>query len=417
MQKWINFLRGSLRVEVTGAFPERFVNLCAQHGVAFWALEWPDATTLRLQAAGSERRRLEQFARRVMCEITIQRREGLPYFLAGFRRRYALLVGLALSLCVVGVLSRFVLTVEVSGNRTIPTAAILEEMKRLGVRPGAYGPAINENQVCNEALLRLKELAWISVNLHGTRAEVLVKERDPKPEIVDEGIPTHVVADASGIITHMEVLSGQPRFQEGDTVVAGEIVISGVIDLEEPLYSPIDMGTLTVHAAGRVYARTWRTLSAVIPLEASVKEYTGAQTDRWSLLILGQRVQFYKNGGISYERYDKIKTNHTLTLPGARTMPLTLVRERIREYQPAPAAIDPEAAEQLLCSRLEQRLKERARLHEGQVLNTDFTAVRNEGLLTVTLTAECSEQIGKTVEFEGQLGRYQPGQTAGVPAT
>ena len=44
---------------------------------------------------------------------------------------------------------------------------------------------------------------------------------------------------------------------------------------------------------------------------------------------------------------------------------------------------------------------------EGEVLQTDFTAVRQNGLLTVTLVAECSEQIGKTVEFEGQVGRNE----------
>ena len=411
MQKWINFLRGSVQVEVTGAFPERFLNLCAQDGVAFWALEWPDGNTLRLRAAAEERKRLEQLARKVMCDITIQKRSGLPYFLARFRRRYALLAGLALSLCVVGVLSRFILTVEVQGNETVSTAVILEEMKRLGVRPGAYGPAIKENQVCNEALLSLKELVWISVNLHGTRAEVLVKERTPKPEIVDESVPTHVVADGSGIITHMEVLSGQALFQEGDTVVEGEVVISGIIDLEEPLYSEIDMGTLTVHAAGRVYARTWRTLTAVIPLEATVKEYTGAQTDRWSLFLLGHRLQFYKNGGISYERYDKIKNDRTWILSGGRVMPLTLTQETVREYDLTTATIDPDAAEELLRSRLLKRLDEELTQREGEVLDTDFTAVRSEGMLTVTLVAECKEQIGKSVEFEGELGRHQPGQT------
>ena len=35
MQAIINFLRGSVLFTVTGAFPERFLNLCAQAGVGF----------------------------------------------------------------------------------------------------------------------------------------------------------------------------------------------------------------------------------------------------------------------------------------------------------------------------------------------------------------------------------------------
>ena len=411
MQNWVNFLRGSLWIQVTGAFPERFLNLCAQGGVIFWSPELPDQHTLRLRIARQEFTRTGELARRVGCEITVLERSGLPHFLHRFRRRYALLLGLALALCAVAVLSHFILTVEVSGNETVPTARILEELKRLGVRPGVYGPSIDENLVANEMRLALDDLSWIAVNLHGTRAEVLVAERTPKPAVVNERIPAHIVADGSGIITKMRVLNGQANYHVGDTVVEGDILISGVIDLEEPQYSTIDMGTLTVRAEGTVQARTWRTLTTVIPLEATVKTYSGQEIDRWSLTFFSQRLQFYKNGGISYERYDKITENHSLSLPGVGTLPVTLTREELREYGLAAAPIDPAAAEELLRARLEERLNARMADHEGQVVSTEFSSSQRNGLLTVTLTAECSEQIGKTLEFDGEIGRYQPGVT------
>lgn len=411
MQNWINFLRGSLRIEVTGAFPERFLNLCAQGGVAFWALELPDPHTLHLRIAQQETKKVQELARRVGCEITVLERSGLPHFLHRFRRRYALLLGLALALCAVAVLSRFVLTVDVSGNEAVSTERILEELKRLGVRPGAYGPSINENLVCNEALLALDELSWMSVNLHGTRAEVLVAERTPKPQVVDETVPAHIVADGAGIITKMKVLNGQAKFEVGGTVVEGEILISGVMDLEEPKYSTIDMGTLTVRAEGTVQARTWRTLTAVIPLEAAVKTYTGQETTRRSLTFFSHRLQFYKNGGISYERYDKIAESRSLTLPGVGRLPVALTKETLQEYDLADAPIDPEAAETLLRTHLEERLEELIAAHDGQVVSTEFSSSQRDGMLTVTLTAECSEQIGKTMEFDGEVGRWRPGST------
>ena len=60
--------------------------------------------------------RLEKLAERVECEIAVEQRRGLPDFLLRFRARYAFLVGLVLALGAVAVLSRFVLTIEVSGN-------------------------------------------------------------------------------------------------------------------------------------------------------------------------------------------------------------------------------------------------------------------------------------------------------------
>ena len=411
MQNWINFLRGSLLVEVTGAFPERFLNLCAQGGVAFWALKLPDPYTLQLRIARKETGKVTELAHRVGCEIRTLEHAGLPHFLRRFRRRYALLLGFVLALCAVTVLSRFVLTVDVSGNETVPTARILEELRRLGVRPGVYGPSIDENLVCNEALLHLEELSWMAVNLHGTRAEVLVAERTRKPEVVNEKIPAHIVADASGIITKMRVLNGQAKFHVGDTVVEGDILISGIMDLEEPQYSTVDMGTLTVRSEGIVQARTWRTLTAVIPLETTVKVYTGEETTLRSLTFFSRRLQFYKNCGISYERYDKIAQTHSLPLPNGGILPVALTREKVREYDLATAPIDPQAAEELLRTQLEQRLNSLMAAHDGQVVSTAFSSSQRDGMLTVTLTAECREQIGKTLEFDGEIGRYQPGVT------
>ena len=36
LKRMVNALRGSVRLEVSGAFPERFLNLCAQRGIVFW---------------------------------------------------------------------------------------------------------------------------------------------------------------------------------------------------------------------------------------------------------------------------------------------------------------------------------------------------------------------------------------------
>ena len=48
LKRMVNALRGSVRLEVSGAFPERFLNLCAQRGIVFWNVEWLEATRLRL---------------------------------------------------------------------------------------------------------------------------------------------------------------------------------------------------------------------------------------------------------------------------------------------------------------------------------------------------------------------------------
>ena len=89
MHKLINFMRGSVRLEVTGAFPERFLNLCAQRGVQFWGVEWREDRVLRITVTRRDLRRAEALGERASCQVTRRKTGGVPFFLARFRKRYA----------------------------------------------------------------------------------------------------------------------------------------------------------------------------------------------------------------------------------------------------------------------------------------------------------------------------------------
>lgn len=392
----VNALRGSVRLEVEGAFPERFLNLCAQRGILFWNVEWMEATRLRLTVTRRGSRQAAALGERTLCTVTPAGRSGMPYFLARFKKRYAFWVGMGLSMAAVCVLSSFVLTIEVKGNTNVPTAQILTELRRQGLGIGTFGPGLDERTVGNKVLLQLPQLSWLSINLYGTRAEVLVREAVEAPELVDAQEYGSVVARASGIVTRVEALTGEAVVKVGNTVLEGETLISGTVHLEGPAYSDKpEIGQIQVRASGRVYARTWRTMAAQLPLEAQVKRYTGEETNLWSVTALGRRTDFFGKGGISFDRYDKISHTWTLTLPGGEEMPLAVQRETCRAYELETLAVEPDAAEAMLKERLLEALEEA--VGEGEIVSTEFSVETENGTLTVTLQAECREEIGTFV--------------------
>jgi similar to stage IV sporulation protein len=292
-----------------------------------------------------------------------------------------------------------VFVIDVEGNERVSSAEILSQLRQYGVKPGVYGPSIDRRELANQMLLGMRELSFFSLNLHGTRAEVIVRERAPKPELVDESKPTNVVSTATGIITNLEVRKGDPLVKKGDTVMEGEILISGLIDIQEAAYSNADLGTSLVHAQGRVDARTWRTLKAKIPLLAQVKQPTGEEESRWAVNLLGNRVKFYRNGGISFSKYDKITTTKTWVLSDGSILPISLEKETFRQYELLDEELEVEAAEVMLREALLNNL--RAYIgEEGEILRTDFVSRQVDGFLEVTLLAECSEQIGQMVLLE-----------------
>ena len=396
MKRAMHYMRGTVTVTAQGLFPERLLNLCGQEGVPCWGVEWADKRTLRLTTFRHKLPALGRLAERAGCQLSVQGRWGLPDFLGRFRRRYAFLIGLACSLAAVCVLSRFVLTIEVTGNETVSTARILSQLRQEGVRPGVYGPALDRKAVAQRALRELEELSWMSINLYGTRLEVVVREAVESPELVDDEGFYDVISEADGIITQVEPLAGEAAVREGDTVARGDVLISGLISIEPPVYSDQPVRYYETHARGRVWARTWRTLEAVIPLEAQVKRYTGEERTLWSLTVLDRRVDFYKNSSIPGAGYDKIKTVRQLALPGGRSLPMMLTAERFRAYETETVSVDRQAAQTLLEEELFARLQELVG-EDGQVLDAGYTARAAEGLLRVVLTAECREEIGVEV--------------------
>jgi similar to stage IV sporulation protein len=305
-------------------------------------------------------------------------------------------VGLGLSLCAVAFLSQFILTIQVTGNERVPTAVVLSQLRRSGVRVGVYGPGLDRKQIAQEALLELDDLAWMGINLHGTRLEVIVRETIEPPERVDEDDFFDIVAETDGVILRIEPELGDEMVEKNSVVAAGDILISGTVTMEPPIYSDLPARYYQVHARGRVWAKTWRTLTAAIPLEAEVKAYTGAEQNRWFVEILGRSIEIFGNSSFSGGKYDKITTVWQARLPNGTPLPLTLRRERQRAYETAQRTVDETAAREMLETRLSDRLT--ALLGDtGQAEETGFSTAAENGLLKVTLTARCQEEIGKEV--------------------
>ena len=400
MKRLFKFFRGTVVLTMVGPFPERLINLCAQERIDFWAVSWADEHTICFTIHRRHLPALRTLAQRVNCEVTVRGSSGLPDFLLRFRRRYAFLCGLTLALCAVAVLSRFVLTIEVTGNQRLPTAVILTQLRQLGVMPGVYGPSIDRRQVAEQVTLALEDLAWMGINLHGTRLEVIVRETVQAPARIDESGYFHVVAEADGMVTRVEAELGDALVKAGDTVLAGEVLISGTVTLKAPAYSGLADQYYQTHARGRVWARTWRTITAAIPLQAQVKEYTGRKKTSWSVQVLGRRISLF-GGEQGWTHVEKNIRASRAVLPGGNALPITVICQTLREYQLGQVAVNFDAAHAMLEEELERRLQTLIG-DTGSVETVSYTARVVKGMLHVTLQAECQEEIGR--ELAGDSG-------------
>ena len=394
MRKLVNYLRGMIRIEVSGAFPERVVNLCAQNRVEFWAVEWPNEHTVRMSIRARGLKEAQRFSEKTDCELRIEWSRGVPQFLSLFRQRYGFLAGLTLALLTVAILSGFVLSIEITGNERVSDAEILQQLQRHGLRVGVYAPALDRRQMEQEILLELKDLSWMTINLKGTRVEVQVLETTQAPERIDERGFYHIVSRADGIVTGIEPELGDALVREGDIVGKGDVLISGTVTLEPPKYSDLPARYYQTHARGRVWARTWHQFTTVIPETAQVKRWSGQEKTCHAIIFFGTRVEFFGNSSISDGLYDKITSVRQAVLPGGIAVPIWIVEERYRGYEMQAVCIDRDAAADMIKEEVGKHLKALAG-EDGSVLTATFETRITDGMIRVNVVGECLEEIGQ----------------------
>ena len=382
--RWVDFARGTARLRITGAYPQDVLNRLAARNIPFWDILRRDGMCLELTVYRTHLPRCRSAAGRAMCDLEVLSLHGVRALLYGLRRRPALCVGLILTLAMALWSQRYVWTLEVQGNEAVPSEEILRTLSELGVSVGTVRSEIDPQRLENRMLDRIPELSWFTVNANSTRATVLVRERIPKPEIVDPHQPANVVASRPGLIETMEVYDGMALAEPGQTVVTGQLLVSGL--------TASFRATVLHHAMAEVYARTWRESEIITPKNVTEKVPTDREETVWRLLIGNKFMKICGNSGISAEPCDKMITTCSLKLPGGITLPIALEKTVCRYYTSAAAVREPEALRQRLLQRYTQWL--RSDMVAGQIRSLDGTLSEEAAVWRLQVMCECTEQIG-----------------------
>lgn len=403
LEKVTNRLKGQVRIHVTAAFPERVLNLCGARNLAFWDVQWISATEFECTLSRQDCAALRQSAEHLNCAISTKTRAGVPFLLGRLRRRHVLAAGMCACALLVFVGSFFIWDFEITGNQTVPDEEILRALEKNGVGLGTFCLSVDQAELRNHVLLDLPKLSWIAVNVSGCKAHVQIRERVPKPELLNRQIPSNLVARRDGVVTRVEAWNGEKLVLPGTTVESGQILISGVQDTGT-------FGARLVAGIGKVYARTWYRLSTEIPLNVEKKVYLDGARRRFSLIFGTKRIKFYGNGSYSTGRYDKI-TRRTPLRPFGLPTPLTAETECFVPYavvrETLPAAEAQKRGRKILEEYLRSLLD-----GEGKISSVLCAASRRGDTLTVTLNAECTEQIGrKEPVYTEQNADGTPAQT------
>ncbi len=388
MQQFVNFFWGTVRVTLTSEYPERFINVCAQHNIALWDIQRVDTVTLKATMRRDMYPKLAQFQGRGIGDIVVEKQAGVPMFLRRFRKRYALLAGLLITIVGLFALSRYIWEIDVVGNSRVSSTAILRELQDLEVGIGTYKYSIRSDELENQMILKLPELEWLSINVSGSHATVEVREKRPKPDIIPESVPCNVLAAKSGVVQAIDTLAGAPTVTVGQPVAHGQLLVSGLVDSKR-------IGLRKVHALADIKARIWYEYKAVMPADVIGKRYESRPKHRYALVIGGLRLNFYRNSSQNGVDCDKMVKRTSLRLPPNLTLPVTWVEEQLTPYTPTRLTIPQDVANGYMRNQLGARLH--GAVGSGEIIGADYTAQAGDAVWYGTLMAESVEQIALSV--------------------
>ena len=376
-------LSGSVAFTAEGGFPDLFLRECAEGGAVLENVQKGSAavsariTEKHLPAASAA-------AERSGMTLTVTRRSGLPQLLRRYRARVGIPIGLAVGALLLTFLSGRIWEVTVTGQRQLGAEEITDALAELGVAPGSRRSVIDAKETERRMIEKLPLLSWISVNLIGCKAQVEVREIITTPEMTDEKDYANIVAALDGVIVSADVLEGSGQPKVGDGVVRGDLLVSGIIEMNNGFQR-------FVSAKARIRAQTRTALSVRQPLTTEVETLT----KRRSLSVIrffdvSLPVGTALASGETETEEVFVKSRKTVFPIGIR-----LVDSFVFEL--AALTLSEEDATLVCFAAFCERAALRYR--EAELLRRELSFEQREGEACVTAICDCVEEIGRRQPF------------------
>lgn len=257
------FLRGYVTVCIEGIFLEKFTNLCAINCLPFWNVKRYGMAKMSGYTTISGYKKMRHIAKKCGCRVKLSRRRGVPFILHKYRKRKIFAVGVVLFLAFIKLSGLFIWQIDVVGNTSPISDEIVAQVEELGVKRGTLKSKINIREMASKLMVKRSDLSWVGVEIDGMRLKVRVVEKVKVPERIDENAVCNIVASKPGMIIGINTLQGTQMVEVNDIVDKGDILVSGIIEMQQ-----FPDKTQLVHSLAEIEAKVWYERSKTLKLSS-----------------------------------------------------------------------------------------------------------------------------------------------------
>lgn len=400
LARLMQFFRGYLIITVSGRYPERFLNVCSKRKILIWDVFPCSAQIFRCAISVRGFKMLPPIAKKTAVHIKIVKKKGLPILLSQYKKRKLFLVGLIAFLVAFIALNQFIWKIDIIGNESLTETEIMSKLEECGLKIGSFRPIINEQKLKNDMLIKMPELAWLWADKSGSKVVVEVKERKPKPEIYDTNAMCNIVATKDGVIDSMIVTYGAPMVALGDTVRAGDILVSGLLISEK------NAAPRTVQSDAKIYARVWYEKTRAYSLVQPIYRETGQVENKYTLHIFGRNIKLFRNEESRFTLFRTEEQKRDLSVFGwylGIGISQTTNKEQTVDYE----TLSVESAAQTCATELSAEIDAETDADASLTERQSSYQVIDEETIEVTVVAEYLENIAQKTEILPQAKKEE----------
>lgn len=388
--KIINYFKGLLCVRLTGPHCEQVLNVLHRQGVDFWKLYRIDVQSIRFTIYEKDLQRLKSICSRYYTEIKIESSQSFGRLFRYYRKRWGIFSGLIIGVLLLIITGCFIWDVTVTGcDEKTSSTEIVRQFKELGFGIGSFRFGVDLSELENQFMMKNKDVIWVSVNLRFTTANIEVREREGHAEkIYDLTTPCDIFAARDGQIVSMMVTSGTPLVKVGDSVCAGDQLVSRE-------YVDRYGKSIIVHSIATIKAKTARILKVEVPLTENVHTPTGKSKSFFEVNIFNFKIPLYFKENISYNNYDRTETHRVLRISKDLALPISLLSKTYTEVTVETKEVPYDTAKLSALAMLES--KEKEQLFQAEILEKNVKEKIVDGQLVLTAQYQCLEDIALTI--------------------
>lgn len=389
-------LRAKVGVRLTGRQTERFIKLCGLNGIELRRLQREaDGKGYRFVMWADEFLLLRPYLKKTKCRARITNKEGASFYLKRRKKRWLFPVGILMGAGAMFALAQFIWRIDIEGNIRYTDDEIYRFLEAQDVEFGTLKASVYAAGL--EEIIRdsFEEITWVSIQIEGTHMTVSVKEDDQLEAAVPETEPANVVATQEGTITSIVVRAGQTNLKEGDLITAGQILISGSVELKDD--GGNITGTKQVHADGEIYASVSYQYEDSFLLSHEIREYQEETINGYGIVLGDFRVSLPVLGELG-AYYDAVTERNQLYLGSDYYFPGYVEKTEYRSYVRRVENYTEEEVKLVAGERMDEFL---AKLTEEgyEIQNSEFAVTIDQGVCHVVGSYSAISQIGQKQEI------------------